>query len=186
MEFTRQEYWSMLPFPLPGDLPDPVIKPTPPVFPASPGGFSATSATWEAHWHSNCNRSYFTFFLRDLTHSTEHSVDNYCLGRRNNTDKADSALRKWRGAKKTHTNANNDGHGGAGRKGTGIRQASGTPSWLPDYTATVCPNPTKAKHTGFSQQRPTTTRTGLSLKCSPLILPRQQHGELQGESPDIP
>ena len=26
MEFSRQEYWSRLPFPLPGDLPDPGIK----------------------------------------------------------------------------------------------------------------------------------------------------------------
>ena len=27
MEFPRQEYWSGLPFPSPGDLPDPWIKP---------------------------------------------------------------------------------------------------------------------------------------------------------------
>ena len=27
MEFSRQEYWSRLPFPSPGDLPDPGIKP---------------------------------------------------------------------------------------------------------------------------------------------------------------
>ena len=27
MEFSRQEYWSTLPFPTPGDLPDPGIKP---------------------------------------------------------------------------------------------------------------------------------------------------------------
>ena len=27
MEFSRQEYWSGLPFPSPGDLPDPAIKP---------------------------------------------------------------------------------------------------------------------------------------------------------------
>ena len=26
MEFSRQEYWSGLPFPLPGDLPDPSVK----------------------------------------------------------------------------------------------------------------------------------------------------------------
>ena len=31
MEFPRQEYWSGLPFPSPGDLPDPGIEPT---FPA--------------------------------------------------------------------------------------------------------------------------------------------------------
>ena len=28
MEFSRQEYWSGLPFPTPGDLPDPRIEPT--------------------------------------------------------------------------------------------------------------------------------------------------------------
>ena len=32
--FSRQEYWSRLPFPSPGDLPIPGIKPTPPVSPA--------------------------------------------------------------------------------------------------------------------------------------------------------
>ena len=31
MGFPRQEYWSMLPFPSPGDLPDPGIKPVSPV-----------------------------------------------------------------------------------------------------------------------------------------------------------
>ena len=30
VEFSRQEYWSGLPFPLPGDLPEPGIKPESP------------------------------------------------------------------------------------------------------------------------------------------------------------
>jgi len=30
MEFCRQEYWSGLPFPSPGDLPDPGIEPMSP------------------------------------------------------------------------------------------------------------------------------------------------------------
>ena len=30
MEFSRQEYWSGLPFPPPGDLPDPGIEPRSP------------------------------------------------------------------------------------------------------------------------------------------------------------
>ena len=34
MGFFRQEYWSGLPFPPPGDLPDPGIKPASPVSPA--------------------------------------------------------------------------------------------------------------------------------------------------------
>ena len=43
----RQEYWSGLPFPSPGDLPDPGIKPTSLMSPALAGGFFTTSATWE-------------------------------------------------------------------------------------------------------------------------------------------
>ena len=35
VEFSRQEYWSRLPFPSPGDLPDPGIKPASPTSPAS-------------------------------------------------------------------------------------------------------------------------------------------------------
>ena len=34
VEFSRQEYWSGLPFPSPGDLPDPGIKPRFPVLQA--------------------------------------------------------------------------------------------------------------------------------------------------------
>ena len=38
MGFSRQEYWSGLPFPPPGDLPDPGIKPWSPALQAeSPG-----------------------------------------------------------------------------------------------------------------------------------------------------
>ena len=36
MEFSRKEYWSGLPFPSPGDLPDPGIEPE---SPAVAGGF---------------------------------------------------------------------------------------------------------------------------------------------------
>ena len=48
MGFSRQEYWSGLPCPPPGDLPDPGIEPAPPVSPALAGGFFTTRATWEA------------------------------------------------------------------------------------------------------------------------------------------
>ena len=34
MGFSRQEYWSGLPFPSPGDLPNPGIKPGSPTFQA--------------------------------------------------------------------------------------------------------------------------------------------------------
>ena len=49
MGFSRQEYWSGLPRPPPGDLPNPGIKPTPLTSPALAGVFLTTSATWEAH-----------------------------------------------------------------------------------------------------------------------------------------
>ena len=48
VEFSRQEYWSGLPFPPPGDPPDPGIKPESPASPASAGGFFTTCTTWEA------------------------------------------------------------------------------------------------------------------------------------------
>ena len=42
MGFSRQEYWSGLPFPSPGDLPDPGIEPESLVSPALAGGFFTT------------------------------------------------------------------------------------------------------------------------------------------------
>ena len=50
MEFSRQKYWSGLPCPPPGDLPDPGIKPTSLMSPALAIGFCTTSAPWEAPW----------------------------------------------------------------------------------------------------------------------------------------
>ena len=45
--FPAKKYWSRLPFPPPGDLPDPGIKPVSLVSPALIGGFFTTCATWE-------------------------------------------------------------------------------------------------------------------------------------------
>ena len=42
MEFSRQEYWSELPFPSPGDLPHPGIEITSPSAAALAGGFFTT------------------------------------------------------------------------------------------------------------------------------------------------
>ncbi|ELR59872.1 hypothetical protein M91_19863, partial [Bos mutus] len=44
MGFSRQEYWSGLPYPPPGDLPNPRIKPMSLMSPALAGGFFTTSA----------------------------------------------------------------------------------------------------------------------------------------------
>ena len=48
MVFSSQEYWSGLPFPPPGDLPDPRIKPSPLRSPVSAGRFFKACTTWEA------------------------------------------------------------------------------------------------------------------------------------------
>jgi len=42
MELSRQEYWSGLPFPPPGDLLNPDIEPTSLASPALAGGFFTT------------------------------------------------------------------------------------------------------------------------------------------------
>ena len=49
MGFSRQEYWSGLPFPPPGDLPDPEIQPASFMSPALAGGFFTTSTILDIH-----------------------------------------------------------------------------------------------------------------------------------------
>ena len=46
--FSRQEYWSGLPCPPPGDRPCPRIEPVSPASPALAGRFFTTSTTWKA------------------------------------------------------------------------------------------------------------------------------------------
>ena len=48
MGFSRQEYWSGLPFPSPGDFPNPGIKPASRMSPAVAGAFFTASTAWEA------------------------------------------------------------------------------------------------------------------------------------------
>ena len=49
MEFSRQEYLSGLPFPIPEDRLDPAIKSMSYASHALAGEFFTTSASWEAH-----------------------------------------------------------------------------------------------------------------------------------------
>ena len=48
MEFSWQEYWSVLPLPTPRDLLNPGIKPKSPAPPVLTGGFCYHYTTWEA------------------------------------------------------------------------------------------------------------------------------------------
>ena len=47
--FSQQAYWSGLPFPPPGDLPNPGIQPAYLMSPALAAGLFTTSVIWEAH-----------------------------------------------------------------------------------------------------------------------------------------
>ena len=72
MGLSRQKYWSGLPFPPPGNLPDPRIKPADLTSPALAGGLFITSITWEApRWKS---LSYVLLFATPLTGPPGSSV----------------------------------------------------------------------------------------------------------------
>ena len=51
MEFSRQEFWSRLPFPPPGDLPDPGIKPVTLSSPALASRFFTTMPPGKPYIH---------------------------------------------------------------------------------------------------------------------------------------
>ena len=65
MEFSRQEYWSGLPFPSPGDLPNLGTEPVSPMSPALAGRFFTTSSTWEAQDY--CSVLLFAVYLKFLS-----------------------------------------------------------------------------------------------------------------------
>ena len=51
MEFSRKEYWSMLPCLPPGNLPDPGVEPMSPASPALAGGFFTTEPPGKPKTH---------------------------------------------------------------------------------------------------------------------------------------
>ena len=65
MEFSRQEYWSGLPCPPPGALPDRGVEPVSFTSSALAGGFFTTSVTWEALLMS------MKYFLVNISESLE-------------------------------------------------------------------------------------------------------------------
>ena len=54
--FSRQGYWSGLPFPSPENLPDPGIEATSLASPALTSRFFTTSATWEFHQNEEAHK----------------------------------------------------------------------------------------------------------------------------------
>ena len=68
MEFSRQGYWSGLPFPTPEDLPDPGIEPTSLVSPPLAGGFFTTEEIQRNYQRKSikCN-FFFEYYLSRFT-----------------------------------------------------------------------------------------------------------------------
>ena len=60
MVFPRQEYWSGLPFPIPGNLPEPGVEPA---SPALAGGFVYHCTIWEAPKE---RKIIYTYIGRDI------------------------------------------------------------------------------------------------------------------------
>ena len=78
MGFSRQEYWSGLPCPPPGDLPDPGIKPASFMSPALAGGFFTTNFTWEVpHIQTHVIKSSLEFLI--AYHMSTFCPHTHCL-----------------------------------------------------------------------------------------------------------
>jgi len=91
MGFSRQKFWSELPFPSPGDLPDPGIQPISPTFPADsllsepPGKpyapvtskFSLCSSSFRM-WGTSWNYHALILFLDFLSFPITHSLYFLC------------------------------------------------------------------------------------------------------------
>ena len=76
MSFSRQEYWSGLPFPTPGDLPNPGIEPASLVSPALAGGFFTTASPGK---QEGCSPA-IKYFSLEMTYviSTHRLLDRTC------------------------------------------------------------------------------------------------------------
>ena len=76
MEFSRQEYWSGLPFPSPGDLPNPGIEPGSPALqadtlpselPGKPQTNQTTNQMWTQNKNSSDKQVYGNWFVQTLS-----------------------------------------------------------------------------------------------------------------------
>ena len=71
MEFSRQEYWSGLPFPSPGDLPDPEAEPAFLVFPALAGRFFTIALPGKPVYVCMCVCMYVCVYIYIYINKTE-------------------------------------------------------------------------------------------------------------------
>ena len=77
--FSRQKCWSGLPYPLPGDFPNPGIKPMSLTSPALEGGFFTTSTTWETPSKKKAIRCLEdSFFIIQIQHGRGETGGSRC------------------------------------------------------------------------------------------------------------
>ena len=80
LEFSRQEYWSGVPLPTPGYLPNPAIKTLFLASPALAGWFITTSVTWEAYIQARSLSLSIYIYIYTHTHTHTHThTDAYTL-----------------------------------------------------------------------------------------------------------
>ena len=76
--FSRQEYWSGLPCPPPGDFPDSGIQPVSLASSALAGGFFTTSTTWEAQFLMYIQVIVIQLFIHTHTHTHFFNILFHC------------------------------------------------------------------------------------------------------------
>ena len=82
MGFSRQERCNGLPFPSPGDFPNPEIEPVSLMSPALAGMFFTTSATWEAQMLNRRAKYYnrlYLFLTQIFFFLLRTSISNYIV-----------------------------------------------------------------------------------------------------------
>ena len=77
MGFSRQEYWSGMPRPPPGDCPNPGMEPMSLMSPALAGRFFTASATWEAPSAVQC-RQINKYYYRCQKKKKKKEKNVYC------------------------------------------------------------------------------------------------------------
>ena len=75
MGFPRQEHWSGLPFPSPGDLPEPGIEPASPVSPALQEDSLPAELSGKHHYHRVGHKKLTLVVISSVIMSTKHKVD---------------------------------------------------------------------------------------------------------------
>ena len=92
MDFSRQEYWSGLPFSTPRDLPDPGVEPASLMSPALKGRFFTNEATWEAQLSKTWINYSFSLLYFQLLPSDDSSLSTYLNIRVSSTQNLLSSL----------------------------------------------------------------------------------------------